>query len=201
MKKISIVLCLITFITVTGNSQSKEKVPRWLYITTQVNFLKHYIRSDFTKQPDDTVRVWNKYIDPNGAHAVYLTDYNCKTNKLNQIKQVIYDTDGEKISDEDFPSEWKIILPETVGEQILDRVCGRAILSNWAEIKALNANLRQGIGTDFPVLRIAKKGEQFRIVAQAAGSPWYNIVDPETQEDFWVHRSTIILINKNQDEK
>ena len=90
--------------------------------------------------------------------------------------------------------DWQEVIPDSINETLLLRVCGIQKDNTWLEIITKNANLRSFKTRYSMILRRGKKGERFRVINFAPNSIWFNIVDEKTQQDYWIHRTTVKII-------
>lgn len=180
---------LICSFSVLSQTKEVEKTC-WLYVITEVGGVKMYFRSDTEKLKNGYIRSWSKRIYTDGTSAIYLADWDCENNRFYNYEVTGYDINGYSIVHQKL-SGWNTAVADSAGEKILNRICGTEDLKSFAEIKTLKANLRLDASVQSPIIRVAEKGEQFRIVFVTPDKTWYNVVDEETQEDYWLHRSTI----------
>jgi hypothetical protein len=50
-------------------------------------------------------------------------EFNCKQRKMKTLKSIIYDSNGESVSNLSKEGEWEDIAPETVGEVMMKVIC------------------------------------------------------------------------------
>ena len=190
------VLLIVLFTLPAAFAQKQDfKDTRWLYVTLGGESAKYYIRDDIEKLSKNLYRSWDRTDYPNGTHYISRTEWNCQDQKMKRLNLTLYDEDDNAVASQQF-TEWEMIVADTVGEMLLARVCGTTDLSYQVEIEPQKANLRERNDLHSRILRVAVKGEQFRIVNQTLDKQWYNVVDEVTQQDYWVHQSVVKVVRK-----
>lgn len=192
-----ILVLLIPFVFATNFIAQKKKVikTRWLYVGTQSGDGKHYIRNDLEKLKSGHIKGWRRLLYSNYSYGIYLTEWDCTNKKMYNYEATGYNDQGVAIVHQKFEG-WDTVVADSIGEKLMNRVCGNEDLNRFAKIKVINANLRSDDNVEASVLRVAKKGEQFRIVFETPNGRWYNIVDQSNQEDYWIHHSTVKVFRK-----
>jgi hypothetical protein len=76
------------------------------------------------------IKVWVKAVSPDADNSapssMSLYELKCKANQIRVTQNVEYDKDGKvQTSDVDYRAKWKGVVPESVGESILNTVCGK----------------------------------------------------------------------------
>ena len=66
-------------------------------------------------------RLGKKY--ENVSHLIHLVEINCEEKKIHRLSGTVYDNKGEVISSFNSPSEWRLIAPESIGENLYKEVC------------------------------------------------------------------------------
>lgn len=82
--------------------------------------------------------------------------------------------------------EWTPIIPGAVEDNLYRRVCLPAAPPKIAEITRDRAVLRVLPDDAAPPLRLGKRGERFEVVPESGLGGWFNLVDPRTQDDYWL---------------
>jgi hypothetical protein len=132
MTKKTILSTLLILISTLSFSQN------WVYVSTATDGSKYYIRNSSTDEFGNK-KVWSKIISktmtytkkgktyslPNG-YVIYLDAYDCDGKKSKLISGVYYNSKGtvaHSFSIEDYEQEWKDVVPDSIGEALLDKVC------------------------------------------------------------------------------
>ena len=130
-----LVITLFTcFAFLIGSSQSNE----WISIG-KFNDTDYYLRLNKTNY-DGTKKVWIKSVSknlesvsktgkkvslPNG-YRLMLQEYNCSDRQTRMLSLTDYNSNGDVFSSHKFESyeiEWVDVLPDSVGEILLNKVC------------------------------------------------------------------------------
>ncbi len=134
------IIFILTFLFVGHNSISQD----WVYIGTDVKGDKIWIKSKYVSKRGDynnenIIKVWDKkkskintIIKNHKEVKVYnveiltLCEYDCKEKRRKLITKTIYNSKGDVIDSftiPDYLQDWTEIVPESVGETILENVC------------------------------------------------------------------------------
>lgn len=177
--------CLFTapMILVTGISAQTTK---WRYVMTVPDGAKSYLNDEVRILRNGNKLAWEKIITPSGSSMVAFTEWDCPS-RLRLMRQVTrYSPDG-RTSETGKPSPtWDEIIPDSMSDLHYARICLPAPPVKWARITAPQTPLRQLPGSDSAIIRVAEQGERFEIVPESEKRNWVNVVDPATQQDFWL---------------
>lgn len=115
--------------------QQKEKA--WIYVgSTTEGSAKFFLNSLYVSKDGSVIKVWTKIeskkesIYKNGkalnyinVTSLYLNEFDC-SDRMSKINSVIYyDSKGTVIKSSDEETNWANIIPDTIGESILRKVC------------------------------------------------------------------------------
>ncbi len=192
---LSLVFLILLFICPQIFSQTSNV--KWLYFGTDAEASRYYLRSDTKKNNDGYFQGWMKTVFDDLTYSERLYQWDCKGKRMNRLYLAAYYANNKLLYKEEGKESWEVIIPDTLGDRMLNHLCGVKIDIYWAEVTSLKANMRLYPGTNQEVLRIANKGQEFRIISFLNDKSWYNVVDEETQEDYWVHKSTINIFKKS----
>ena len=174
-------LTAILIFTVAAFAQTEA----WRYVATLPGGAKSYLNDEAKALPNKNNLRWEKMIKSDGSFAIALVEWNCP-NKLRLTRQVtFYNADGSVIGTKKNGFDWTPIIPGSSADFLYRRVC-TAVTLQTAEINALEADLRAFPAHTAPITRITKRGDRFQIVPESGAGGWFNIVDSETQEDYWL---------------
>jgi hypothetical protein len=86
-----------------------------------------YVDSASLRRAGDVVRAWEKTTYPptnpkKWKEVKSLSEFDCASRQSRVLTLTVYFTDGNNET-ENKVTEWKYVVPETVGESILDFVC------------------------------------------------------------------------------
>ena len=100
----------------------------WLLAATSHDQKLYYNRNWICDQV--VIKVWVKAVsrdaDNPATSSMSLYELKCKANQIRVTQNVEYDKDGKvQTSDVDYGAKWKDVVPESVGECILNTVCGK----------------------------------------------------------------------------
>lgn len=176
--------CLFTFLT--SATTAFAQTAKWRYAMTMSDGAKTYVNEEVRILPNGNKLVWEKIITPKSTSMVALTEWDC-TNKRRHTRQItLYNSDDTVTKTQDMPARWDEIAPDSMAERHYTRICLPAPPVKWARISAPQTPLRQLPGSDSRIIRIAAIGERFEIVPESEERNWVNVVDPETQVDYWL---------------
>jgi hypothetical protein len=185
-------LVLLLSILSLSTSVSAQKT-KWRYVQTIVGGVKVYLKDDFQKLKNKNLLSWDKRIKADGSHAVSQIEWDCQNKQFLTKEMTMYEPDNTLIGVSN-KFNWKPVVPDSVGDTLYNQICFPPPEVQFAEIITVKANLRFLPNPDAEVLRIAKKEDKFIVLPQTATNGWYNLVDEQTQEDYWVHGNAIKII-------
>jgi hypothetical protein len=194
-------LFLIYTIIVFGLTNSVSgQTAIWQYVTTVTGGSKLYYKNDIKVLANKNLSVWQLVIMPDKSFAVALEEWDCR-NKRRVARQITFYRANATVIGTRKQSEWNVVIPGSSADYIFRRVCLPAPAKRWAQITAVKANLRSLPDANAPVLRTAERGEKFRIIEDIEQDGWFNIVDVDTQEDYWLRGSTFKIMTESGDTK
>jgi hypothetical protein len=171
---------------------------KWRYVTTLANSTKTYFRNEIKILPSGNRQTWMKMLNSDGSSCVALTEWDCSNRRRLNRQIILYNPDG--LLDENLkpPQRWQELPPDSVGDLVYVRICLPAQPVKWAQIIAPDTHLRQKSEIDSPVIRTADRGERFEIIFETEKRRRVNIVDAETQEDYWLPRNEFETVEGEQ---
>jgi hypothetical protein len=172
----------------------------WQYVTTVTGGSKLYYKNDIKVLANKNLSVWQLVIMPDKSFAVALEEWDCG-NKRRVARQITFYRADATVIGTRKQSEWNAVIPGSSADYIFRRVCLPATTIRWAQITAVKANLRSLPDANAPVLRIAERGEKFQLIEDIEQDGWFNIVDADTQEDYWIRGSTFKILSESSDIK
>jgi hypothetical protein len=132
MKAKLLIVVLIVFCIRAGVAQT------WIYAASSTNGSKFYVKSTTVSQ-SNTIKVWTKStgnitykIDsrelkvPDG-YDMCLYEFDCNTHRCKLYSRYTYDASGQVLTSYNFeewgPIKWNDIVPDSVFEGVLEKVC------------------------------------------------------------------------------
>jgi hypothetical protein len=192
-KYFKILLFLSIIISLNTENIQGQNSP-WRYVTTVYGGNKAYLNDEMKNLANGNKSVWEKMTMPDGSFAIALAEWDCR-NKQRLTKQItFYKSDQTVIGTTKKQFEWSEIIPGSTTDFLFTRICLTQPPPKWAKIITLKANLRSFPDISAPVLRIADQGDKFQIIPETGKGGWYNVVDVETQEDYWLHGNTFEIV-------
>lgn len=162
---------------------------KWRYVTTIADGTKTYLRDEIKILPNANRQAWVKMLYSDDSSFVALTEWDCLNQRRIYRQIILHNPDGLIAGKPKLPQRWQEIAPDSVGDLLYVRICLPAQPVKWAQIIAPDTRLRQKSEIDSPVIRTADRGERFEIVFETDKRRRVNIVDAETQEDYWLPRN------------
>lgn len=158
----------------------------WRYVTTSLSGTKTYLNDERKALPGRNPGAWEKMVDADGSSAVTLVEWDC-ANKSRLIRRITYFNSRQSaVGGKDKGFEWAPVIPGSAGDFLYHRICLRLAPPKLARIVADRTALHSHPDEAATVTRIARRDEQFHIIPETGLSGWFNLVDPVTQEDYWL---------------
>jgi hypothetical protein len=129
---------LLIFLLISLNSLAQK----WNEVAVDKSGMKYSIKSSYLSKGGDygseegLVKIWTKKSPvklhmKNGkyyknAYFIELIEFDCKNSKTKLFARIAYSLNGNVIFSDNFDSfdnDWENIVPDTVGETILNKVC------------------------------------------------------------------------------
>jgi hypothetical protein len=132
----STIVCVLVLLLGAIGIGAKAK---WKYAgTSQGNIVVFDTNS--IKRRGSVVTVWEKWVPigeakrrrraesismPNFAYQMERSEYNCAKKQMRNVGTILYDTEGRILdsSGEDEADAWGDVVPDSIGEVIMDAVC------------------------------------------------------------------------------
>ncbi len=159
---------------------------KWRYVITAAGGKKTYLNDEIKNLPDRHKGAWEKMIDPDGSSVIVLAEYDCANKRRTPVQLFFYNSDGALTDVRKLPPSWLEFAPDSLAVAFHARLCLPAQPIKWAQIINARTPLRRMLGNDSPIIRIAYQGELFQIVPESGAGGWFNVVDSETQTDYWL---------------
>lgn len=127
-----IILIMLSFSSIIFSQE-------WVLVRTTSNGNQFYVRDKPVKKRGNIITIWTKTTGENiktikdgnelilkNGYFLQLNDYDCENLRSKLLSVVYYDSEGnvvKSIDSKDFLTEWTYIIPETIGETIINKVC------------------------------------------------------------------------------
>ena len=182
--------CLFVFIA-TIFAQSQE----WIYIARSEEG-RYYVKRKIDKLPGDNPAMWMKIVSEDGSEQISYSEWDCKGRRFRLKQTSTYAADGtaiEQLKDLD----WAFVSPETVSERLIKEGCGSPMEVKYALIILKEVKLRETPSINGGVIRTAKLNEKFPLTPFVPVGAWYQIYDPKTLFEYWVHGNGIKIVSRD----
>jgi hypothetical protein len=195
------------FMGAPQQQQEQQSVPpaepiaqraKWRYVTTIADGTKTYLRDEIKILPNRNREAWVKMLYSDGSSFVALTEWDCLNQRRIYRQIILHNSDGLLAGKPKLSQRWEEIAPDSVGDLLYVRIRPPAQPVKWAQIIAPDTHLRQKSEIDSPVIRTADRGERFEIVFETEKRRRVNVVDAETQEDYWLPRNEFETVEGEQ---
>jgi len=205
-----LLLCSISSLSVSAQS-------RWIAVASSGSKI-YYIDENLTKQPNGNILGWERgdlpdnRIYPLGSYFVTRSEWNCRNRTNRQIQTFIYDRFDNFIETIEIDTSWKDNPPDSVGEKIINRVCGVKKKSNlsisqgqssgssFAEI-IKKSNLMAEANPRSEILRKVAVGEKLVLISEESTGVWYRVLDPKTNSEGWLNGNHFKIIKARKNAK
>lgn len=184
-----------TIIILSVTNSAFGQVATWQYVTTIAEGSKLYFNKDVRALANKNLNVWQKVILSDKSFAIALEEWDCR-NKRHITRQITFYRADQTVIGTKKQSDWNAVIPGSSADLLFRRVCLPASTPRWALITVRKANLRSLPNDDAAVLRTAKRGEKFRVVEEMGQDNWFNVIDVNTQEDYWLHGSNFKVLQE-----
>lgn len=190
-----------------AQQQQQESVPpadpntqraKWLYVTTVADGTKTYLRNEIKILPNRNREAWMKMLHSDGSSFVARTEWDCLNQRRINRRIILYSPDNLLAGKPELTNRWEEIVPDSICDLLYVRICLPAQPVKWAQIIAPDTPLRQKSEIDSPVTRTAQCGERFEIIFETEKRRRVNVVDHETQEDYWLPRDEFETVEGGQ---
>jgi len=95
----------------------------WILFDTLKSGVKVYLDQESPQKAGDTIRFWEKFIEPNGDLTKYYVEIECAKKQIRSLSSITYDKREKVISSNHDPMEWKHIPPDTHSENLYKYFC------------------------------------------------------------------------------
>lgn len=180
---------------------SQKKPGRWLYIALSAEGYKVYRLDKIDRLENGNLANWMRTADRTGFYRETYYEYDCKDNRSRILQDHSYSPDDKLLDYNKIPADtsWITAPPDTLAEVLFTVVCKPPVAPQIVEIKVIRANLRSRPHPQAEIIKTAEKGTRFQLSLGLQVGNWFNVVDEETQEDYWIHRSVFEFIEQKKD--
>ena len=158
----------------------------WQYVTTIHEGIKFYLGKDRRAATDGNVLVWEKIMAPDNSFVASFVEWDCRAKMRRTHQSTFYNSD-DTVSRTTTPLEWKLVIPGSSADWLMDLACKSAPPPVIAEITVPNAQLRAAPLASASVKQVAQRGTKFRVIPQTGYGGWFNLVElSKGEEDYWL---------------
>ncbi len=134
-------LLTLTFLLLSFNAFSQN----WTEVTKDKFDNKYYIKNSIVSRggdfgnDDSIIKIWTKQTSKSftdsrskqkkvyyNIYIIQLFEFDCKNSKSKLLSRTFYSSKGGVIFGNDiepFDTDWEMVIPESVGESLLNKVC------------------------------------------------------------------------------
>lgn len=184
---------LLSLFVVCGFSQQKQS--KWFYLSTSAEGWKFYYQKEIQKLENGNSASWLKVVYLDESAIEMYDEWDCSQKRYRQLQATVFSSSNEMLADKRNVG-WDYVSPDSVSSLSFSIVCKQATETKIVEVIGLQVNLRSFPNKNATVMRTAKKGSRFTLSLAKQYGGWYNVVDEETQQDYWVHGNTVKIIDR-----
>jgi hypothetical protein len=182
--------CLFAFIT-NVFAQAQE----WIYIARSEEG-RYYVKRKIDKLPGGNPAMWMKIVSEDNSEQISYSEWDCKGRRFRLKQTSTFAANGtalEQLKELD----WAFVSPETVSESLIKEACGSPKEVKYALIILKEVKLRETPNMSGGVIRTAKRNEKFPLTPFVPVGAWYQIYDPKTLVEYWVHGNGIKIASSD----
>jgi hypothetical protein len=129
-------LCfLVLFLTAAGNTFSQE----WTFVGNSTDGDQYYLRGMAGNSDEGTTKRWSKRVSKSmsytkggkkytlvNGYCLSLYDYDCSGRQSKLVSFAYYNSKGSLVYSlqfQEYQTEWYDVLPDSIGEMLLNKVC------------------------------------------------------------------------------
>ena len=145
----TLVLMILVFFSTFSIALAQTKListNRWLCVTTSAENEKYYVRDDRKKIADKRYEAWVKIQNYEGSYDLNLGVWECDNRRFEIRHTAVYDRNGKLLSSRSV-SDRQMVVPDSVAESVIKRICGESEMNTWIEITVSKASMRSSTGT------------------------------------------------------
>lgn len=133
------IIILISVLLIGHKSIAQD----WIYVSSDTEGSKWYIKSSYVSKDgynnSGSIKIWTKKelkktsVKKNGKTLTYtnakelqLIFANCSDRKIKFVTTSVYNSQGKVVRSwtlDDYEQEWDDVVPESMGEAMLDKIC------------------------------------------------------------------------------
>jgi hypothetical protein len=178
------IFCL--FAVLISSTDAFAQTAKWRYMMSAAGGKKIYLNDEIKNLPDRHKSAWEKMVETDGSFVITLAEWDCANKRQTPLQFSFYDSNGVLTNTRKQSPDWNEFVPGSIAVASYARICLPARLVKGARIISPRTPLRLRPGNDSQIIRIAYQGELFQIVPESGLGGWFNVVDSETQQDYWL---------------
>ena len=184
---------LLSLFAASGFSQKSSS--KWFYLATTMEGWKFYYQKDIQKLKNGNLAFWSRVVYLDESSMEIFQEWDCSQKRYRRLQAISFSPTNELLFDNK-NLNWDFASPDSISATSFSIVCEQANETRLIEVISPQAKLRSLPNKNATILRTAKKGNHFALSLAKPVSGWYNIVDEETQEDYWIYGNAIRIIEK-----
>ncbi|GEM_PF-3148382 len=211
--------CFVFHTNLFAQSDSK----RWVYVGTTNDGDKYYLDSNVKRQTSGFIRGWVKIVRNDRTFSLYLEETDCKEQRTRLLGFSKYSVSGELLETDSSTRTptWSYVIPETIGEDILQMVCGVKTVNptpkitppvledGYAKLVPKYQSEKNDIGVDIVVLIVSRgnlrespdksstvirevgKNNMLVLLDRNPVGAWYKVIDVDSGKEGWINGNNI----------
>lgn len=187
--KIRVLLLALLFLFFSFSETSFAQTQNWIYVAKSTEG-RYFVKRKIEKINGNNRAIWMKIVSDDGSEQVSYSEWDCRTRRFRLNQTSVYAPDGTAL--EHYKKlDWAEVAPETVSETLFEEACGTPSEIKYAVIILKEVKLRTAPTINAEVVRTVKQKEVFPLTPFAPIGAWYQIYDPNTLAEYWVHGNGI----------
>jgi hypothetical protein len=179
--------CLFGF-TITGFAQTAE----WIYIARSTEG-RYFVKRKIDRIDPGNRGMWMKIVSDDDSEQISYSEWDCQNRRFRLKQTSSFNADGTTVWQLK-NLDWAYVSPETVSEDLFEEACGTPRQIKYAVIILKEVKLRDAPGPNGQVYRTVKRSERFPLTPFNPVGAWFQIYDPKTLAEYWVHGNAIKIV-------
>lgn len=185
----SIILFFCVFNVFSCITTIFAQTQEWIYIARSPEG-RYFVKRKIDQINGNNRAIWMKILSDDGSEQVSYSEWDCRGSRFRLNQTSVYAPDGTAL--EHYKKlDWAKVAPETVSETLFEEACGTPSDIKFAVIILKEVKLRAAPTMNAEVIRTVKQNEVFPLTPFAPIGAWYQIYDPNTLAEYWVHGNGI----------
>lgn len=180
--KFGICFCCLFFVS----ALQAQTTQQWFYVVNDSDNARFFVQKKIDSLEGDRRGMWTKIVYSDWSWKTGYDEWNCKKRRFRTKQVSSYSSDG-KLLRTARNLKWVLVTPEAVSEALYAEACGKPLEVKYAVIISAQAELREFAEANGKVIRTIKRGEKFPLSSTKPVGEWYQIYDPQTLAEYWLH--------------